>query len=269
MMSHALPKFEFVDAPKLKRRWIGPVVVLVVIVALLTAAFFMVDGFARSYVAGLIETKARSSLSLPKTTPVTVRVGGASVLLQLASGTLDQVDIAISRLSVGDLSGDATLTARGVPIDQSKAIGNVRLAFTADQQQLQTLLARLKVEPGSTVTVKSGAVQLGVTINLLGLSVPVGVALKPTAVGGEVSLATQSVLIGGKTVTPAEVTSTLGAVGSQLVATRKVCVASLLPKDFRLDSIGVKGDVLSLAVTAKSVVLNSQLLSAKGVCPAT
>jgi hypothetical protein len=265
----AVPQFEFVEVPRRKWRGVGPVIVLVIVVALLTLAFFVVDNVARTYAANLIETKVRSSLALPKTTPVDVTIGGTSVLLQLAAGKLDQVDIAIDRLNVGDITGDATLTARGIPIDQSKPIDDARLVFTVDQEQLQKLLAGLKVDPTSTVAVKSGAVQLGVTIKVLGISLPVGISLIPAVVDGQIALTPQSIELNGKTVTQAEIASSLGSVGSELVATRKVCVASLLPKDFVLDSIAVKGESLSLAVTARSILLNSRLLSTKGVCPAT
>ncbi|MET4781926.1 DUF2993 domain-containing protein [Glaciihabitans sp. UYNi722] len=266
-MTNALPQFEFVDVPKRKSRWVGPVIVLVIIVSLLTAAFFVVDNFARGYAANLIETKVRSSLALPKSTPVHVTIGGTSVLLQLAGGKFDQVDIAIDALSVGDLSGDAVLTARGIPVDQSKPIDNAHLVFTANQEQLQKLLVGIKDVPVSTVAVKSGSVQLGTTITALGLSVPVGIALTPAAVDGQLALTPTSFDVGGKTLTTAEVASTLGPVGGALVTTRQICVASLLPKDFVLDSIAVKGESLSLGVTARSIVLNSQLLSTKGVCP--
>jgi hypothetical protein len=268
-MTDAPPQFEFVTVPKRRSRWVGPVIVFIVIVGLLTAAFFVVDNVARGYAANLIETKVRSSLDVPATTPVHVTIGGTSVLLQLAVGRFDQVDIAITNLSVGDLSGDATLTARGIPIDQSKAIDSARIVFSADQAQLQKLLAGIKGVPVSTIAVKSGSVQLGGTINLLGIAVPVGVAMKPAAVDGQLALTPTSVDVAGKTLTPAEITSSLGAVGGALVATQQICVASLLPKNFVFDSIAVKGDSLTLGVTAKSVVLSSGLLSTKGVCPAT
>ena len=268
-MTDAFSQLQFVEVTKRRGRWVGPFIVLLVVIGLLAAAFFVVDNVARGYAANRVEAKVRSSLELPSSTPVDVTFAGPSVLLQLVGGTFEQVDIAIGGLSVGDLSGDATLTARGIPVDQNKAIDSVRVEFSADQSQLQKLVGDIQGMPVSSLAVKSGAIQVATTVNMLGVQLPVGIAFAPTAVDGQLVLTPKSVELNGKSLTPAELTSSLGPVGSALGAPRNICVASRLPKDFTLDSVAVSGDDLTLAVSAKSVVLGSQLLSTKGVCPAT
>lgn len=258
--------FPFVETEIVRRRgrgWIGLGVFLVIVIVIVVA----VDNGARWYVGNVIETKARSSLSLADSTPVTVKIGGTSVLFQAATGRFERVEVAIDKLGIGDLSGTATLTATGVPLSQSKPIDGARVVFVAGPNELKKLLTGFTGLPVTSVTIASGAVQLGTTITALGLTVPVAIAFVPSAVDGQLALTPKSLVVNGATVTPAALRATFGALAEPLLATQKVCVAKYLPKALPLDSVTVKGSSLELAVSGTSVILSTALLTTKGVCP--
>jgi len=253
-MTGALPRFEYAEVPRRKRRWLAPLIVFGTLIVLVVIAFFVVDGFARSAAEGLVADKVRSALSLPEDAPVDVSIGGASVLLQAATGSLDRVDIGVKGLAVGDLSGDATLIATGVPIDQSKSISAVRIEFTAGQDDLQKLLTRLSTLPAASATIEGGAVRLGTQFTVLGLS----------ASDGQLVVTPRSVELNGAAATAADLPSALRG----LFDAQTICVADQLPRAFSLDSVEVKGSKVVVGVTGRSIALDGSLLSTKGSCPA-
>jgi hypothetical protein len=274
-MSESLPQFEFVDVPKTRpgRRWLAFAIVFIVIVVPLGVIAVIADNVARSAAQGIIETKVRSALSIPDATPVDVTVGGTSVLLQLVLGKFERVDIGVDGLSVGSLSGDAVLTARGIPTDQAKPIDSADLAFSATGDQLTKLMSGYTAIPLTGVTVASGAVQFSMSFTVLGAAVPVSVALAPSAVDGQLTLTPKSVGVNGQTFTPDQLGAALGPLGGGIAgtlgATQKLCVASLLPKGFVLQSVKVSGASLQLGVRAANVSLNQATFATKGTCPAT
>ncbi|WP_394768702.1 DUF2993 domain-containing protein [Lacisediminihabitans sp.] len=253
-------------APRKRRRGALIWSVLAAILVVLVVALVAVDGAARSYAGTLIENKVRSSLSIPASTPVDAKVGGASVLLQLLAGKFERVDVSSKGLTVGALTGDATLTATGIPIDQSKPIDHARLEFTVDETQLKTLVGTVAGIPVNSLSVRSGAIALATTITVLGIGIPVTVAVAPSAVDGELTLTPKSVTFNGQTLSPADLRKTFGSLADTLLRTQKICVAQFLPKSLVLDAVTVSGSNVALAVSADKVTLNSDLFATKGVC---
>lgn len=251
------------DIPRHRgRTLIGFAVFLIIVIVLAVVA----DNVARGYVAKLVDSKVRSSLSIPAATPVHVTVGGFSVLLQAATGKFQHIDVAIDTLKVGDFAGKAMLAATGVPINTSKPISGAKVVFTADQAQLQTLLAGLTSVPIKSVVVADGTVKVGTQITALGIVVPIAISFVPSVVDGQLALTPKSLVLNKATLTPAALRKTFGAIVDPLLATQKICVAKYLPKALPLQSITVSGSSLRFAVAGTSVVLSSALLATKGVC---
>jgi len=250
--------------PKRKRRWLAPVIVVGTLIVLLVVAFFIVDGFARDAAEKLVGDQVRSSLSLPETTPVDVDIHGTSVLLQALGGSLERVDIAVADLAVGDLRGDAKLVATSVPIDQTQPIGGARLEFTIGQGDVQKLLGGLSGLPASSATIDDGAVKLATEFRLLGLAIPIGATVGLSADAGQLVITPESVELNGASVTADQLPSPVRG----LFDTQNICVATLLPQAFTLDSVKVKDDSVVLEVSGSSITLNSALFSSKGTCPA-
>jgi hypothetical protein len=242
--------------------------VLVGVLVLLVAAVIVLDGAARSYASTMIGDKVRSSLSIPASEPVDVTVGGASVLLQLLSGTLDRVDVDVPTLSIGNLSGGGSLTATGIPIDQGKPVDTLRVQFSTDQAGLQKLWAGLTGLPANTVALVNGAIQVSTSVTVFGRALPVGISFTPAAKSGELQLTPTSVKVSGQTLTAAQLKTTLGSVGASLLDTRQLCIANQLPSGFTLDRVTVSGSTLSLSVAAKQVAMSTATFTSKGTCPA-
>lgn len=254
-----------VTAPKRRRRGRGWII-FGVIVVVLVALFFVLDTVARSYASSYIDDKVHSALGIPASQPVDVDVQGVSVLAQLATGKLEHVDISSRNLTVGPVTGDVSVTALGIPLQEGKPVDSVRLGFGVGSAELQALLKPIVAAtklPISKVAVADGEVKLSGTFSVFAFSIPVAVSFVPAADAGELSLTPRSIEISGNTVTATQAKSTLGA---DLSKPAKICVASLLPKGFVLDSIDAKGDRLALAVTAKKVALGESTFTSKGSC---
>jgi hypothetical protein len=257
--------FGFVETDVPRHRVRGWIFFAIFVIIVIVAAV-AVDNFARGFIEKQIETKARSALTLTDATPVSVKVGGFSAIVQAISGRFDQVDVSIAKLAVGDLSGKAVLSANGVPIKSDQKIDSAKVVFIADQAQVLKLLSGFTTLPLKSVKIGSGAVQIGTEATVLNISVPIAISFVPSVVDGQLALTPKSLVVNNATLTPAALKKTFGAIADPLVATQKICVAKYLPKDLPLDSITVKGSTLQLAVAGKSLALNSTLLTTKGVC---
>ena len=257
------------DAPAVRRRHPGrtALIVLAVLVVLIVVALFVVDGLVRTTVERTIETQARSSLNVPASTPIDATVGGGPVLLQLAAGSLDHVDIRSKGLAIGALTGDAHVVATGLPLDQSQSIDTLKVSFATGQAGLQKLLANITNGAVDSASIASGAVKVTTTLKVLGFSVPVGISAVPAAVNGELTLTPKSFEVAGNTVDPSALTSTLGSVAEPLTKTQTICVASSLPKGFTLRSVTIAGSTIALSVSASHVVLAEKTFTTVGTCP--
>lgn len=253
--------------PKTVNRARRPLIVTAVVLLLLVIVAVALDGVARAVAQTMIQSSVRTSLGLPASAPVEVNVRGTSVLLQLASGSLQEVDVKMSKLSVGGFSGAADLTVRGVPLDQSRPLSSATVALTLGRTEVQKLLTGFAALPVKSVTLSNGAVHLGGEFSLFGLAIPVTVTATAAAVDGQVALTPTSFMVNAATFTPAALTKSFGALGESLTSTQRLCIASSLPAAFHLDTVTISGAAAHLVTSAKSVVLSSHLFSTKGVCP--
>ena len=57
-------------------------------------------------------------------------LGTGSLLLQVLGGSVREVNVGIEELSFGDVSGSATLSATGVPLDETRPVGSLDIEAT-------------------------------------------------------------------------------------------------------------------------------------------
>ena len=253
-------------APKKRHRGRNALIVLIVIVVVIVGGALALDGVARSYASNLIEQKVRTELSVPASTPIDVKVDGGPMVLQLATGRLQQVDIAVNNLSVGVVTGQATLTALGIPLDQSKAIQGAKLHVSTDAASLKRLLTGFKGSPITSVKIARGELALGASFDVFSLKVPIVIQMVPGAKNGQLTLTPKSYEVNGATISAKDIGGTLGAFGTELTKTQTICVASVLPRNFHLDSLKLVGSTVQLGVSAGAVVLDGSLFTEKGTC---
>jgi hypothetical protein len=246
--------------PKKKRRWVGPVVVLSVLIALVVAAFFVAEKLARDAAGGVIARPVQNALG--STAPVSIDLGPGLFLVQAAGGSLDHVTISTTGLPVGDGSAELLLIAEGLPLDMGGTADSVDATLTLDATAMQSV-----VPAGSTVTFTDGAFVVASQTDLGAGPTPIELTVIPTAAEGVIALEVTAVSVSGEPVELAAVQSgAYGAGAAALVAPAPLCVSSYLPAALVLSSAAVKGDTLVLGFTGTAVKLGS--LSTKGACPA-
>jgi hypothetical protein len=255
------------DAPRRRHRWRNALIALVIVLALLVVAALVADGVVRKQEASVVESGIRTSLAIPASTPVDVTVGGTSAILQYLSGKLERVDVAVPSLTIGGFAGAASLTAQGISTGTAGSVDSAKLVFSTDQNGLKKLLAGVSSVNIRSVSIASGAIKIGTTVSVIGLKVPVAAALTPSAVDGKLLLTPRSFVVNGATIPAADLRGRFGEIADSLTKTQTICVADQLPRALALDSAAVSGSSLVLGVSAKSLVLNSDLFASKGTCP--
>jgi hypothetical protein len=255
------------DQPRRRHRGRNALIAIVIVVVLLVVAAIVADGVVRQQEAKAIESNVRTSLAIPASTPVDVTVGGSSAILQYITGKLQRVDVGVPSLTVGGFAGAARLTAEGISTGTSGSVDSATLVFSTDQTGLKKLLAGFTTVKVTSVSIASGAIKVGSSVSVLGLTVPVAATLVPSAVNGNLQLTPRAFVINGATIPAADLKGKFGGIADSLTKTQTICVADQLPKTFHLDSAKVAGSSLELSVSAKSLVLNSDLFANKGTCP--
>ncbi|MCU1412679.1 MAG: hypothetical protein JWN80_19 [Microbacteriaceae bacterium] len=255
-------------SPTKKKRHRGrtALVVLAIIAVLLIVGGVILDNVARSYAENLVQTKVRSALSVPASTPVDVKVEGTSVLYQLATGRLQKIDVTLPKVSIGALTGSAKLAVDGVPVDQSQPIDGGTLVVSTDQAGLRELLKSFSGIPVTSVDLVGGAVRLGGSFDIFGLKIPLTVTLTPGVKDGKLTLAPKAFELNGSSITAAQLAKSFGGLASGITGTQSLCIASALPKPLHLKSLVIKGTTVTVAGTISPVVLNATAFTTKGTC---
>jgi hypothetical protein len=248
------------QTPKKKRRWVGPVVVLAVLIALVVAAFFVAEKLARDAAGAVIARPVQNALD--STSAVEVDLGPGLFLVQAAGGSLDHVTMSTAGLPVGEGSGDLVLVAQGLPLDMGGTADALDATLTLDALAMQSVLP-----PGGTVTFVDGAFAVASETDLGGAVTPVELTLVPSAADGVIALEATAISVNGEALAIDDVRAgAYGPAAAALVAPAPLCVSSYLPAALTLSSASVESDGLVLRFTGSAVKLSS--LSAKGTCPA-
>lgn len=242
--------------------------ILAIVLAIVVAGAVVIDGAARSYAADQIEHKIRTQLVLEPGTPLTVSVGGFSVLAQLATGRLDDVRVSGSDLTLGGLSGSFSVRAQGLPIDTAQPVGRVSADARLDADDVRKVIGAFGTVPLDSLTIVDGVLRLESELRVFGsLRVPLGIDLKPSASDGNIALTPTGVRLAGESVSAEGVRQRFPGLGDTLFQRRTFCIAKALPKQLRLTDARVAGEELVLSFAATGLRLNAESLAVKGTCP--
>lgn len=242
--------------------------ILGLVLVIVVAGVVVLDGVARSYAADQIEHKIRTELGLGPETPLTVEVGGFSVLAQLATGTLDDVRVSATDVALGELTGSFAVHASGLPIDTTKAVQKLTADIRLDAEDVKKVIGTFGSVPLDSLTIADGALHLESELQVFGaLRIPVGLTLAPSAVNGEIALTPTAVTLAGKSVSAADVKQQFPTLGDALFQQRTICIADALPQQLVLQNVRVSGDELVLSFAATDLRLDADSLATKGTCP--
>lgn len=263
----ASPDSELTRRPRRRGLLFG---ILGLVLVVVVVGVVILDGVARSYAADQIEHKIRTELSLGPEIPLTVAVGGFSVLAQLAGGSLDDVHVSANDVTLGELTGSVTLRARGLPIDTTKAVQRLTADVRLDAEDVKKVIGTFGTVPLDSLTIADGALHLKSELRVFGaLRIPVGVDLTPSAVHGDIALTPTAVALAGKSASAEDVKQQFPGLGDALFQQRTFCIAGALPKKIVLDSVRVAGSELVLSFAATGLRLDADSLATKGTCPSS
>jgi hypothetical protein len=256
------------EAPRKKHRGRRALIVVLVVLVVLIASFFVGDYFAKKYATDYIRDQVASSLGLPSTTPVTVDLGSRSILLQAATGEINDVNIGIDPIVLDGLSGSATLTAHGVPLSQTSPVKTLDVKVIVPTSTVSTAISQVpslkSLKP--MVTIAGKHVAVAGTVYVFGFPQSVGASLTPTVTKGVPGFTIETASFDGATVSASVLDRYLPGLTTLLESGTSLCIADQLPKAFTLTSIAVRGQTIVSTFTGNGVELNAAALSQKGTC---
>lgn len=247
-----------------KRSIIGTVLVSLAVVA---AALWAVDTWARQQVADYVSEKVREVLTLESDEPVTVEIAGFSIIAQVLTGSLEQVDVGVDDVTIGDFTGGVELRAQGIPVDLKKPVDSVQIEFTVTEESIQKIAHVLSATSIDEVKLVEPEIQFESEFSVFGFSFDVGVGVEPFAESGEIGFTPTSISLNGERSSVAELSETYGSFVATLLQTRTVCVASWLPVALTVDDVEVRDDELVITIGADKAILDEAALGNLGSCP--
>jgi LmeA-like phospholipid-binding len=252
-----------------RRRWMGTLIALVIVVIVLLVAFFIADAVARQYATGIVREKIVAALKLDPGSRVDVDLGSGSILLQAATGSLEELRVHIPEFTLGEITGEAEVMATGVPIDTSTPLDTLEIEVTVSEANVQKLSGYLSGIDLTSVTLADKLIRIGSNLDVFFTSVPVAVDLAPAATADGISFEPVTVLLGDQQVSVDDLRAIPGISGvvGNLLGSRTVCVASYLPAALTVDDVTVVGSDLVVSINGDGVALDGEGMSERGICP--
>lgn len=252
--------------PRVRRRSVTVTGSVLAGLGVLVAAFVGLDNWARQQVADYVAEKVQTMLSLDSDKPVSVTIAGTSVIAQVISGTIDEVDVGVDNVTIGEFTGGVSLTAEGIPVDLSAPVDSVRIEFRVSEKSIQSLSHVLSATVIDHVELVAPEIRFSSEFRVFTIPVEVGVGIEPYAEGGRIGFTPTSVSFNGTRTSAAELTATYGSIATSLFSTKSVCVARWLPTALTVDSVIVRDKDLVLTIGADKAILNDPALRALGSC---
>ncbi|MDQ1127982.1 DUF2993 domain-containing protein [Microbacterium sp. SORGH_AS_0888] len=253
------------DAPRRRRRAWPWLVAVGIVLVLAAGAVLGGEWVARDLVTKAVTQQLSARLGVPAGTKVDVDIPG-SLLLQLATGTIDTATITAPDVETDGFSGDVSLTLRDVRVREGFAMSDGSATVRLDAAQLRALLSRVDGFPSDTVGLAAPDVTMSVTPSVLGVSVPLGVGLTPSADAGDLVLTPATLTLGGSAITAGDLRARLGGLADDVLHDWRVCLAERLPRGLVLTGAAVTGDRLEADFRVDGALLTDPALRERGSC---
>ncbi|MCU1544370.1 MAG: hypothetical protein JWM50_2235 [Microbacteriaceae bacterium] len=254
-----------IDAPKglpPRFRWIGWIIVLAVVAALVTFALIEGDKIARDVAGDVVRTGVTTALKLPEGQEVDVDLGGGLLVFQAITGSIDDVRVSIPDVAFGEAVGTLVLRVSDVPLDPRKAVGTLDADMRLDGPNMLLLSGYLSAAPLTSVTLADSAMTIGADL----AGVPTTLVLTPSVTDlGQVVFTPGAATAGGAPASVEElVAGPLGPVAAPLLTSQPLCVAQFLPDALTVSQARVDGPDFVVTATGTDVTLSA--LATKGNC---
>ncbi|MDF1479969.1 DUF2993 domain-containing protein [Leifsonia sp. H3M29-4] len=259
---------EFVETPRKKRR-LGWIIALAIVVVVLVAGFFVADAIVRQIATGYVRDRIVSVLALDPATPIDVDLGSGSILLQAAGGSLDELSVHADAITLGEITGEVELTATKVPLDAGTPLSTLGVTVTVTEQNVRKLASFLSASELKSIDLRDGMVRVGTEFDLIFFTLPVSVDLLPSAVQGGIAFDPQTILLGDQEISVQDLRDSpeFSAFAGDLLASRDFCVAGYLPAALTIADVDVIGSDLVVVINGDGIALGDPALAAVGTCP--
>lgn len=235
---------------------------VVVSVLVLVGAFFLADAITRGIVQNTVADRLEENLPENVEGDVEVSIGGVSILAQLMTGSLDQVELSAPGLVVSGIPIAAYANGSDVPVAiDSRPVGAASGTITIAADDVARLIDLPGVSDG--LVLGDGTVSYTGSAEFLGFSVDYTVTASLEADGDRVLLRPEAVQLGsaGNSVDVAGLVNQL--IGQDAVP---VCVAQYLPAGVSVSSITVTPVEAVVSFDADALLLDAEALSTRGSC---
>lgn len=263
------PTVVVVEPPvKRRRRWpwvLGGIGVLLVV--LLVVGFFVADAMARDYARDYIKQRIVAVLGLDPATPVSVDIGGGSVLFQAMAGRLDSVDVTADEVTFGELTGAATVHAEGVPLDANAETRELDVTFEIGEDQVVAALGdNLSGIELQSVVLEEPEIVVATEIDLFFFKLPIEMGLVPSAEEGAIVFTPTTITLGDEDYTADELRKELGELADAFLQQQTMCVDESLPVALTVTDVDVVATDLVLQINGDGAALGGPDLSTMGTC---
>jgi hypothetical protein len=254
-------------APKKKRRWIGWVIALVVLVALLVAAWIIGDIIARDYAEKYVRDQVVSQFDLEPTAAVDVEIGPGSLIAQALTGKIDSVDVDVADVAVGPITSDIQISMTGIPLSADAPVDTIRADVSIPEDQLSSLTGFITSADVESISLVEDRIAIESSFALFGISVPVGVEVTPVAQDGQVGFTPVTVLINGAEISVEALSSgPFAGLAGTLAQTQTFCVSDSLPEALTITDVAVEDAAIHIDLEADGTALGGSSFTTKGTC---
>jgi len=256
------------SAPTATRRRRVLAAVVGIVLALIAVVLVIADNVARTIVRDAIASELVTALPIERGSEVAVKVGGFSMLAQLAAGRLERIDVSADAVDFGQISGAADAVATGVPLDRSRPADAVTINFSVPEDELVNLADNLSGIPLDTISIDGDEILLETDVRVFGIPIPISIGIAPGAADGQLTFDPNSLSVSQATVTAEQLRRVLGPGAGAVLETRAFCIAEFLPEAFTLESADIRRNELVVKLAADTVILSDEALQQVGACPA-
>ncbi|TXK17244.1 DUF2993 domain-containing protein [Homoserinibacter sp. GY 40078] len=249
-------------APR-RRRWPWVLVALLVVVGALVA----LDLLGRQWAEAAIADRVADALDASDA-QVEVEIGGGPLLLQLATGRLAQVELAVDDLEVGPFTGELDVVAEGVPLDLDAATTSITARYLIPEAALENVSSQLTGVPLASIALDEPEIVVSGSVTVLAASIPFGLGIEPDALDGALAFRVTSLRIANQTLPVEDAVGdpVFGSLAEALLQQQSVCVADQLPAALELSGADVVGDRVVLEFDASGEAVGSDRFSTRGSC---
>ena len=257
------------EVPRKKHRGRRALIALLVVVVVLVVGFFVADYFAKRAATAYVQQQVATALDLSSTTPVAVDLGSGSILLQAATGSIDNVTVSVNPLVIDGLTGSANLTAQNVPLSSTTPVKTLDVDITVPETTINKAITEVPAlkQFKPVVTIAGSHVAVTGTVYILGFAQKIGVTLLPMVSAGKPGFAIKTAEFDGASISVAQLNHYIPGLSTALQSATSLCIANALPKSFVLTGITLQGKSLVSTFSGDGTELNSAALADKGTCP--